>query len=78
MGLHVGLTRVEIEVDALTVIQKLQTKRIERRANEVAHLLAVEGLKRNEDLSHRAMSGDVSANRVHVSAITYVATNRVH
>ncbi|MBA0601447.1 hypothetical protein Godav_002829, partial [Gossypium davidsonii] len=29
MGLHVGLTRVEIEVDALTVIQKLQTKRIE-------------------------------------------------
>ncbi|MBA0646312.1 hypothetical protein Goklo_014285 [Gossypium klotzschianum] len=68
MGLHVGLTMVEIEGDALSMIQKLQTKGIahmlnaraicekyqacvfkhaQRQVNGVAHLLVVEGLKRN-------------------------------
>ncbi|KAG8489807.1 hypothetical protein CXB51_017882 [Gossypium anomalum] len=76
IGLHVGLTRVEIEGDTSLVIRKLQSKGINRsiigahilniraiceryqvcvfkhvlrQANEVAHLLAVEGLKRNEE-----------------------------
>ncbi|MFQ6620607.1 hypothetical protein Gotur_000746 [Gossypium turneri] len=77
MELHVGLTRVEIEGDTLSVIRKLQSKGIDRsvigahilniraiceryqvcvfkhtlrQANEVAHLLVVEGLKRNEEI----------------------------
>ncbi|MBA0705033.1 hypothetical protein Golax_017252 [Gossypium laxum] len=77
MELHVGLKRVEIEGDTLSVIRKLQSKGINRsvigahilniraicegyqvcvfkhtlrQANEVAHLLVVEGLKRNEEI----------------------------
>ncbi|MBA0605877.1 hypothetical protein Godav_018409 [Gossypium davidsonii] len=77
MELHVGLTRVEIEGDTLSVIRKLQSEGIDRsvigahilniraiceryqvcvfkhtlrQANEVAHLLVVERLKRDEEI----------------------------